>query len=284
MRASAAVGSSCPGRASSRAAWANPLGGWRRRGIQRYDEDKKQLEAQRKAAQKAGDVPTNAGPQRLRALRGCCWGLGAFSNLFQGEAADPWIAVSAADLDPPTSTSPSVLFAGDRDLLSTRLALAALGPGDLRAGHGYGGNWPLFFSLFGLATGAVVRLSCTCAWRACRGDGGRRRGLRPPRRLGRARHRLRHVDLHDGHGLYFFLSEAVRQLREARAGTGPARGRGGERLRLSRDLDIIFSASTVRDRGQVGGRPVGWLWATWTRRSSRSPTSSRSAVKPVRIR
>ncbi|TCR21876.1 sensor histidine kinase [Streptomyces sp. BK205] len=206
-----------------------------------YEANKKQLKAEYKAAQKAGDVPTNAGlGSGFGLLPWLLLGMGAFSNLFQGEAADPWIA--GLGLLTFNSLYIYVAFRAfrreTRDSLSTRLALVVLGLVTCGLAMGYGGNWLLFFPLFGLATGAVVRLP----------------HLRWVAAVVTVVAGVASV-LRDGWGgldtayatwistmvtaAILSLSEAVRQLREAREELA-RRAVEEERLRFSRDLHDLL--------------------------------------------
>ena len=126
-----------------------------------YAANKERLNAEYQAAQKAGKAPTHAGlGSGFGLLPWLLLGMGAFSNLFQGEAANPW--VGGLGLLTFNSLYIYVAFRAfrpqTRDALSTRVALVALGLVTCGLAMGYGGNWLLFFPLFGLATGAVVRL------------------------------------------------------------------------------------------------------------------------------
>ncbi|WP_329242221.1 sensor histidine kinase [Streptomyces canus] len=126
-----------------------------------YKANKKRLNAEYKAAQKAGEVPANAGlGSGFGLLPWLLLGMGAFSNLFQGEASNPWIG--GLGLLTFNSLYIYVAFRAfhkqTRDAVSTRVALVLLGLITCGLALAYGGNWLLFFPLFGLATGAVVRL------------------------------------------------------------------------------------------------------------------------------
>ncbi|MCX4860709.1 sensor histidine kinase [Streptomyces canus] len=126
-----------------------------------YEANKKRLNAEYKAAQKAGEVPTKAGlGSGFGLLPWLLLGMGAFSNLFQGETSNPWIG--GLGLLTFNSLYIYVAFRAfhqeTRDAVSTRVALVLLGLVTCGLAMAYGGNWLLFFPLFGLATGAVVRL------------------------------------------------------------------------------------------------------------------------------
>ncbi|WP_329223801.1 sensor histidine kinase [Streptomyces sp. NBC_01485] len=210
---------------------------------QRYWRDNKhRLKAECKAARKAGQVSEEPGPPAngFSLLPWLLMGMGAFSNLFQGQTPNPWIG----GLGVLTFNSLYIYvafrsFAKDcRDTLSTRLALAGLGVVACALALGYGGNWLLFLPLFGLATGAVLR-------------------GRHLRSLGTAVAVLAGVIacVHDGwNGLtiayatwistmvtaaILSLSEAVRDLRAAREELA-RRAVEEERLRFSRDLHDLL--------------------------------------------
>ncbi|MFD3623473.1 MULTISPECIES: sensor histidine kinase [unclassified Streptomyces] len=85
-------------------------------------------------------------------------GMGAFSHLFQGTTANPWIG--GAGLLVFNSLYVFLAFSTHpcrRDALSTRVALALLAAVTCALAIGYGGSWLLFFPLLGLATGVVLR-------------------------------------------------------------------------------------------------------------------------------
>ncbi|MGW0419107.1 sensor histidine kinase [Streptomyces sp. NPDC003015] len=129
---------------------------------QRYCKaNKERLKAEYKAAQEAGEVHPKAGlGSGFGLLPWLLLGMGAFSNLFQGEAANPWIG--GLGLLTFNSLYIYVAFRAfhkeTRDAVSTRVALVLMGLVTCGLAMGYGGNWLLFFPLLGLATGAVVRL------------------------------------------------------------------------------------------------------------------------------
>ncbi|MFC8432321.1 histidine kinase [Streptomyces sp. NPDC057253] len=206
-----------------------------------YAANKERLNAEYKTAQKAGEVPTHAGlGSGFGLLPWLLLGMGAFSNLFQGEAANPWIG--GLGLLTFNSLYIYVAFRAfrpqTRDALSTRVALVAMGLVTCGLAMGYGGNWLLFFPLFGLATGAVVRLP-QLRWV----------GAVVTVVAGAA------SVFRDGWGgldtayatwistmvtaAILSLSEAVRQLREAREELA-RRAVEEERLRFSRDLHDLL--------------------------------------------
>ncbi|MFJ7204229.1 sensor histidine kinase [Streptomyces sp. NPDC098789] len=86
-------------------------------------------------------------------------GMGAVSNIFQGQTPQPWIG--GLGLLVFNSLYISVVFRAfvpaTRDATSTRISLGALAVVTLALALAYGGSWLLFFPLLGLATGAVVR-------------------------------------------------------------------------------------------------------------------------------
>ncbi|WP_306320866.1 MULTISPECIES: sensor histidine kinase [unclassified Streptomyces] len=86
-------------------------------------------------------------------------GLGAFSNLVQGETPNPWIG--GIGLLTFNSLYVYVVFRAfvpvTRTALSTRLALLAMAAVTCGLAGVYGGSWVAFFPLLGLATGAVLR-------------------------------------------------------------------------------------------------------------------------------
>ncbi|MFF0015119.1 sensor histidine kinase [Streptomyces sp. NPDC005374] len=218
-------------------------GAWGAREHQRYYKaNKKRLNAEYKAAQRAGEIPANAvvGSNGFGLLPWLLLGMGAFSNLFHGETPNAWIG--AFGLLAFNSLYIYVAFRAfhqkTRDALSTRVALVLMGLVTCGLAIGYGGNWLLFFPLFGLATGAVVRLP-HLRWV----------GATVTVVAGAA------SVLHDGWGgldtaygtwistmvtaAIMSLSEAVRQLREAREELA-RRAVEEERLRFSRDLHDLL--------------------------------------------
>ncbi|MEU9168923.1 histidine kinase [Streptomyces sp. NPDC048420] len=206
-----------------------------------YAANKDRLKAEYKAARKAGETPTNAGlGSGFGLLPWLLLGMGAFSNLFQGETPSPWIG--GLGLFTFNSLYIYVAFRAfrkeTREATSTRVALVLMGLVTCGLAMGYGGNWLLFFPLFGLATGAVVRLP-HLRW------------------VGTVVAVVAGVAsvLRDGWGgldtayatwistmvtaAIMSLSEAVRQLREAREELA-RRAVEEERLRFSRDLHDLL--------------------------------------------
>ncbi|MFD0338018.1 sensor histidine kinase [Streptomyces sp. NPDC127117] len=86
-------------------------------------------------------------------------GMGSFSNLFQGEAANPWLG--GLGLLTFNSLYVSVVFRGfDRRKRESPVSywlLAAMAAVTFALAIGYGGSWLLFFPLLSLACGAVLR-------------------------------------------------------------------------------------------------------------------------------
>jgi len=125
-----------------------------------YEANKKQLKAEYKAAQKAGDVPTNAGlGSGFGLLPWLLLGMGAFSNLFRAGTQQP--VLGGIGLFVFNSLYIYVVFRAfvkeTRQARSTRVALLLMGAVTCALALGYGGSWLYFFPLLGLATGAVVR-------------------------------------------------------------------------------------------------------------------------------
>ncbi|MFD9938754.1 sensor histidine kinase, partial [Streptomyces massasporeus] len=210
--------------------------------------EKGRLKAEWRAARKAGGPDAAAGPPPtgFTLLPWLLMGMGAFSNLFQGRTANPWIG--ALGLLTFNSLYIYVAFRSfdkhKREARSTRVALALLAAVTCALAVGYGDNWLLFFPLLGLATGAALRL----------------RYLRP---AGTALAVLAGAVawFHDGWGgldiayatwistmvtaAIMRLSEAVRELRAAREELAH-RAVEKERLRFSRDLhDLLGHTMSV---------------------------------------
>ncbi|MFH8803463.1 sensor histidine kinase [Streptomyces sp. NPDC017936] len=86
-------------------------------------------------------------------------GMGSLSNLFQGEAPNPWIG--GLGLLTFNSLYIYVAFRSfsepHREAAGTRLALAAMTVVTCGLAGAYGGTWVLFFPLLGLAAGAALR-------------------------------------------------------------------------------------------------------------------------------
>ncbi|MDQ0580673.1 ATP-binding protein [Streptomyces rishiriensis] len=122
--------------------------------------DKERCESEHRSARRAGRIPEDPGPPAsgFTLLPWLLMGMGAFSNLFQGEA-DPWIG--GLGLLTFNSLYVYVSFRAfvkeTREATSTRVALVLLGVVTCGLALGYGGSWLLFLPLVGLATGAVLR-------------------------------------------------------------------------------------------------------------------------------
>ncbi|MGW9118824.1 sensor histidine kinase [Streptomyces sp. NPDC055663] len=101
--------------------------------------------------------PGPPGPYAL--LPWLLMGMGSFSNLFQGEAANPWLG--GLGLLAFNSLYVSVVFRGfDRRKRQSPVSywlLAAMAAITLALAIGYGGSWLLFFPLLSLACGSVLR-------------------------------------------------------------------------------------------------------------------------------
>ncbi|MFF4057776.1 histidine kinase [Streptomyces sp. NPDC001668] len=206
-----------------------------------YKANKERLKAECETARKAGEVPTEVGlGSGFGLLPWLLMGMGACSNLFKGETPNPWIG--GLGLLAFNSLYVYVAFRAfrkeTREATSTRVALVLMGLVTCGLALGYGGNWLLFFPLFGLATGAIVRLP-HLRWV----------GAVVTVIAGAA------SVLRDGWGgldaayatwistmvtaAIMSLSEAVRQLREAREELA-RRAVEEERLRFSRDLHDLL--------------------------------------------
>ncbi|MDR6973533.1 two-component system sensor histidine kinase DesK [Streptomyces sp. 3330] len=203
--------------------------------------EKERCKAEYRGARPAGQVPEDPGPPAsgFSLLPWLLMGMGAFSNLFQGEA-DPWIG--GLGLLTFNSLYIYVAFRAfvkqTRDATSTRVALALLGLVTCGLALGYGGSWLLFLPLFGLATGAVLRgpqlrsigtgVAVLAGAVACARDGWE--GLT----IAYATWISTMVT-----AAILSLSEAVRELRAAREELA-RRAVEEERLRFSRDLHDLL--------------------------------------------
>ncbi|MBM7438669.1 two-component system sensor histidine kinase DesK [Streptomyces sp. HB132] len=169
-------------------------------------------------------------------------GLGAFSNLWQGETPNPW--VGALGLLAFNSLYISVMFRGfdrrARETATSYALLAAMGAITFGLAIGYGGNWLLFFPLFSLACGTILRgrrlvvglfvlAACACAVAVWRGD-----HVSEPWTIGYGTFISGGVT-----AAILTLSETVTELRATREEL--ARGAvEQERLRFSRDLHDLL--------------------------------------------
>lgn len=117
--------------------------------------------AARKRARTTGEPLDAPGPPptAFSLLPWLLMGLGSFSNLLQGQTANPWIG--GIGLLVFNSLYVSVAFRAfdkkRREARSTRYCLAVMGVITCALALGYGGSWLYFFPLLGLATGAVLR-------------------------------------------------------------------------------------------------------------------------------
>ncbi|WP_381564471.1 sensor histidine kinase [Streptomyces eurythermus] len=168
-------------------------------------------------------------------------GMGAFSNVIQGDTPNPWIGVLG--LLAFNSLYVHVTFRAfdraKRESVSTRVALGLLGLVTTGLALGYGGNWLMFFPLLGLATGATLR-----------GPWLGRAGLLLTLYAGAISWLRAGWDEASGIAYATFLSsmvtaailglsEAVRELRAAREELA-RRAVEKERLRFSRDLHDLL--------------------------------------------
>ncbi|MEU2288824.1 sensor histidine kinase [Streptomyces sp. NPDC013178] len=126
-----------------------------------YQANKERFKADYRAARDAGLLPENPGPppSGFSLLPWLLLGMGAFSNLFQGETPHWWIG--ALGLLTFNSLYIYVAFHSfserHREAAPTRVALALMAVVTCGLAGAYGGNWVLFFPLLGLATGAALR-------------------------------------------------------------------------------------------------------------------------------
>ncbi|MBK3627708.1 sensor histidine kinase [Streptomyces sp. MBT49] len=142
-----------------RGAWRSALRATRKR-RRSGSADDEHPGAGYRGARGDGRAPEDPGPPAsgFSLLPWLLMGMGAFSNLFQGEA-NPWIG--GLGLLTFNSLYIYVAFRAfvkeTRSAPSTRGALVVLALVTCGLALGYGGSWLLFFPLLGLATGAVVR-------------------------------------------------------------------------------------------------------------------------------
>jgi two-component system sensor histidine kinase DesK len=114
-----------------------------------------------RAARRAGKEvePPGPPPNGCTLLPWLLMGLGAFSNILQGETSNPWLGI--AGLATFNTLYIWVVFRAfvkeKRDAPATRAALAVMLLITCGLALGYGGNWLYFFPLTGLAVGAVTR-------------------------------------------------------------------------------------------------------------------------------
>ncbi|MFF4099389.1 sensor histidine kinase [Streptomyces sp. NPDC001903] len=125
---------------------------------------KAEWRAQEKRRKDCGEAPDYGRgpmgpPNAFTLLPWLLLGMGAISNVIKGETPNPWIG--ALGLLVFNSLYITLVFRAfdrrAREAASTLWCLAALGAVTCALALAYGGNWLLFFPLWGLATGAVVR-------------------------------------------------------------------------------------------------------------------------------
>ncbi|WP_181797274.1 sensor histidine kinase [Streptomyces sp. WELS2] len=144
--------------------WRGPLdrGAARQRARERWRERRECVRTARRARREGGK--SGAGhpgppPTGFTLLPWLLLGMGAFSNVIQGDTPNPWIG--ALGLLAFNSLYVHVTFRAfdraKRESVSTRVALGLLGLVTTGLALGYGGNWLMFFPLLGLATGATLR-------------------------------------------------------------------------------------------------------------------------------
>jgi two-component system sensor histidine kinase DesK len=99
------------------------------------------------------------GPNGFTFLPWLLMGVGALSHLLQGRADNPWLA--GAGLLAFNSLYIGVVFSAFRPVhrpaWGPYLQLGLLGAVTFALGIGYGGSWLLFFPLFGMAAGTLLR-------------------------------------------------------------------------------------------------------------------------------
>lgn len=120
-------------------------------------EVRRRRRAERRQWRKEHRRPGPPGPYVL--LPWLLLGLGAFSNLFQGDTPNPW--VGGIGLFAFNSLYIAVVVRGfnkrARSSPLTYVLLAALTAVTLGLAIGYGGSWLLFFPLLSLACGTILR-------------------------------------------------------------------------------------------------------------------------------
>ncbi|MFR0352289.1 sensor histidine kinase [Streptomyces sediminimaris] len=221
---------------------------WRRARAQWRAEMERFRAAQKEARRTGGKMPENPGPppSGFALLPWLLMGMGAFSNLFQGKTANPWIG--AAGLFAFNSLYIYVTFRAfvkeTREATATKVALVLMALVTVGLALGYGGSWLYFFPLLGLATGAVLR----GPWLGQIGLG--LTALAAAVSVFRAGWDAVNV----AYGTFLStmvtaailsLSEAVRELREAREELA-RQAVEKERLRFSRDLhDLLGHTMSV---------------------------------------
>lgn len=186
------------------------------------------------------EEPPGPPPTPVALLPWLLLGMGAISNLFQGETPDPLLGGLGLFVFNSCYIYVTVrsFVKEKREAPSTRVALAVMTLVTCGLAGWYGGNWLLFFPLLGLAAGAALR-----------GRRLREAGLALGLLAGAAAVR------HDGWGgldiayatwistvvtaVILTLAETVRELRAAREELA-RRAVEKERLRFSRDLHDLL--------------------------------------------
>ena len=114
---------------------------------------------ERKRAGEEDALVQSGPPNGFALLPWLLMGLGAFSHLLQGKTPNPWIG--GIGLFVFNSLYIGVAFRAfdkrARESRATLVALLVMGALTVGLAAGYGGNWLMYFPLFGLAVGAVVR-------------------------------------------------------------------------------------------------------------------------------
>jgi two-component system, NarL family, sensor histidine kinase DesK len=189
-----------------------------------------------------GEIERTKGPNGFTFLPWLLMGIGALSHLLQGKADNPWLA--GAGLLAFNSLYIGVVFSAfrpaHRPAWGPYVQLGLLGAVTYTLGIGYGGSWLLFFPLFAIAAGTLLRgrdigvftlvVAGSAGWiSSVRGDGP----------WGGVT--IGYGTLLSGMVTATLLSlvQAVRQLRETRqelARTAVEK----ERLRFSRDLHDLL--------------------------------------------
>ncbi|MGW4300977.1 sensor histidine kinase [Streptomyces sp. NPDC004646] len=233
----------------------------------RAKADMARARAAQKAAHARGENPAlaehaQAGPPPtgFALLPWLLMGLGAFSNLLQGDAPNP--LVGGLGLLTFNSLYVYVTFRAfdraKRESTGTRVALVLMGLLTTALGLGYGGNWLLFFPLYGLAVGATLRgrllgrlgllLSAYAAVLA-----GLRGGWSQAPNIGYATFLSCMVT-----AAILGLSEAVRELRAAREELA-RQAVEKERMRFSRDLHDLLghTLSVIVVKSEAARRLAG---------------------------
>ncbi|MFI2639902.1 sensor histidine kinase [Streptomyces sp. NPDC018610] len=207
-----------------------------------WKEDMRRFKADQKAARKEGRMPETPGPPPtgFALLPWLLMGMGSLSNVLQGETPNPWIG--AVGLLVFNALYVNIAFRAfhkeRREARSTRVALLLMGLLTTGLALGYGGNWLLFFPLFGLATGATLRghrLGRTGLWLAVFA------GMVSAYHEGWDGINIAYATFLSTMvtAAILSLSEAVRELRAAREELA-RRAVEEERMRFSRDLHDLL--------------------------------------------